>query len=99
MDLIKLKNREDFLYYLESVKELRKNFEDMVTKMGEGSDIWYLNGFCEACQKESAFLIDWNYSNKFYPNYRERVLCVDCNLNNRQRFMAGLIKKILSEKK
>lgn len=58
---------------------------------------WKLIGYCDPCDNESKFIVDWNYSNGIVPNYRERLVCEHCGLNNRQRFMAGYLKNLLKE--
>lgn len=48
-------------------------------------------GYCNVCQKETAFTIDYNSSylvaadGRPLPNWRETVICTHCGLNNRLR--------------
>lgn len=77
----------------------------MVAKYGYGKramgtrnkDSTYLIGFCEACERESRLLLDWEYSNGLVPNFRERLVCEYCGLNNRQRFVVGFLRKLLQD--
>ena len=47
-------------------------------------------GFCAVCQQQVEFLVDYQFSGKYFntlriPNWRERLLCPNCQLNNRMR--------------
>jgi hypothetical protein len=50
-------------------------------------------GFCAFCQKTGYFLLDGisgnldSNGNLIEPNWRERLICSRCNLNNRNRFL------------
>jgi hypothetical protein len=48
-----------------------------------------LRGYCYICQTKVDFLIDFKYAFDFagelLPNWRDRVLCPNCRLNNRMR--------------
>ena len=48
-----------------------------------------LDGYCYICQTKVDFLIDFknafNFEGELLPNWRERVLCPNCHLNNRMR--------------
>jgi len=61
-----------------------------------------LDGFCIPCNKKVPFLIDMQSGGKIIeakrvPNWRERLVCPCCQMNNRQRLMATLIKQYLME--
>ncbi len=66
----------------------RKNIEfDLITTTTH----FITPGYCYACGGNSTFLIDFlnndgeNYKGKLLPNWRERVHCQQCGLNNRIR--------------
>lgn len=49
-----------------------------------------LNGYCAVCHKETSFHSDFEYAftdaeGHKYPNWRERLVCANCELNNRVR--------------
>ena len=49
-----------------------------------------LEGYCAVCHKASSFHSDFEYAftdaeGKKYPNWRERLVCASCKLNNRVR--------------
>ena len=56
-----------------------------------------VNGFCVPCARDVAFEVDMNWGGamvggQWVPNWRERLQCPVCNMNNRQRLIATLIK-------
>ena len=58
------------------------------------------SGFCFPCKKTVAFKTDFLYSytninGKPVPNWRERVLCPDCAMNNRTRASIQLLTETL----
>jgi hypothetical protein len=59
---------------------------------------WTLDGFCRVCGRAVAFKGDWMHSNGQTVNFREKLICPFCNLNNRQRFMGHLLTIAESEK-
>ncbi len=58
-------------------------------------DVWFQPGWCQACRRASRFRIDWQVTGYDFPNYRERLVCPFCGLNNRQRFMASFFRRML----
>ena len=63
-----------------------------------GRESWTLPAFCQACRIAVEVHGDWLYSDGRAINFRERLLCPSCQLNNRQRFMAQLLRTAMSEK-
>ena len=59
-------------------------------------DHWALDGFCNICARAVAFQGDWLHSNGQTVNFREKLVCPFCKLNNRQRFMAHLLMVVTS---
>jgi SAM-dependent methyltransferase len=93
--VIKLKNRENLLTGLQDLRTQKTFIEDALTQAGSLCSEWYLPGFCEVCGRNSVFNIDWLYSDQKTPNYRERLICQTCGLNNRQRFvMSRLMQEV-----
>lgn len=59
-----------------------------------------LPGFCRVCSNETQFLVDRQCGASqndgvWMPNWRERMVCGSCGLNNRQRMMAFAAKNVL----
>lgn len=94
MQTIKITSKEEFIKYNNILKteagEKTKYLSNITKAKGE----WYYPGFCETCEEESVFLVDWLYSDQKTPNYRERFVCRKCGLNSRQRFITGYAKKL-----
>ncbi|MFH1112361.1 MAG: class I SAM-dependent methyltransferase [Pseudomonadota bacterium] len=63
-----------------------------------------VDGYCVPCGKRVAFLVDMQSGGRkeggrWTPNWRERLECPICRMNNRQRLMAALIKQMLEGKR
>ena len=56
-------------------------------------DLHGYEGYCTVCEQDTLFSIDWLYGKKPNPNWRERLICSECGLNNRQRYAMYLLKK------
>lgn len=57
---------------------------------------------CLCCERPAGLLVDLQQGgrvidSKKVPNWRERLECPGCGLNNRQRLMAALVKWVLAE--
>ena len=57
-------------------------------------------GICLCCDLETRFLVDLEWGGRkvgsqLHPNWRERMVCPSCQMNNRQRLMATLLKQSL----
>jgi len=98
-ELKKIYNDEEFQTYFNKVGKARCEFEQQIAQEGKDLEKWYMSGYCQSCGIDSKFLLDWNYSNGTMPNFRERLVCKSCNLNSRQRFMVGYLKKLSKNKK
>lgn len=42
-------------------------------------------GYCAVCDRHSHFVYDWQYGDGSHINWRERLVCRGCHLNNRLR--------------
>ncbi len=90
---LKLKTQTELLSDTESLRQQLLLMETTVTQAGSLQNEWVLPGWCEVCEHPAFFSIDWLYSDQQTPNYRERLICPSCGLNNRQRFVLAWIKK------
>ncbi len=72
---------------LEKVNKERLNFENSL--IPENQEEFFYKGYCYICRKKIDFLVDFKYSCKInklvVPNWRERLVCPICKLNNRMR--------------
>lgn len=58
--------------------------------------IFYISGYCSICKKSVDFLVDYQYclttsDGRKIPNWRERLECPSCRLNNRMRSVGELL--------
>jgi SAM-dependent methyltransferase len=99
--LEKIRSRTDFKKIFDADYLERVAIEKMMAVSNSKNNAWQLFGYCEVCGKATQFIIDWNNSYDTpegkMPNYRERVICEGCGLNNRQRFMAACLFKSINE--
>ncbi|MGD0281184.1 MAG: class I SAM-dependent methyltransferase [Dissulfurispiraceae bacterium] len=95
MEINKFQTLADFSAYLTAVLPRRYSVEMLMGAEHKHDSSWNLIGFCRPCEKASRFLVDWQYSDKTIPNFRERCVCEHCGLNNRQRFMLSYLADCL----
>lgn len=50
-------------------------------------------GYCQVCDRESPFTLEYDWSDGTVPNFRESMFCPYCSLNSRQRKMAATVKR------
>lgn len=72
--------------------ELARQYEAAVELMLAETESLWLPGVCVACDAPSRFLVDRITGTPEAVNFRERLVCPGCGLNNRQRFVAGLVR-------
>lgn len=66
-------------------------FERLLSETRWDFESWILHGICQVCAQAAGFECDWKRSNGRIVNFRERLVCPRCKLNNRMRFMAHLL--------
>ena len=85
----------DELHALRSRTSDRLHYEQAICDRLRGQEQWTLPGFCQACGLAVELAGDWLFSDGETVNFRERLVCPSCELNNRQRFMAHLVRTVL----
>lgn len=68
------------------------------------ANIFNVSGYCIPCKKKTKFIVDGQFGGEvkngiLSPNWRERMECKYCRMNNRQRLIAGLIMQKAKNKK
>jgi hypothetical protein len=96
-----LRTRNEFEKYLQSDASAQIRRIEANLLASAKSDSFLLNGFCIPCNHSARFLVDMKWGGQkidgsWIPNWRERLECPSCKMNNRQRLMAALIKQMLS---
>lgn len=99
IELEKFRTLEEFKTYTESIDNRRLLVEKIISIDNKDKEKWSMIGYCECCQRESRFLLDWNCSDGKNVNFRERLVCEHCGLNNRQRFTAKYLINLMNNKK
>ncbi|MDP3975503.1 MAG: class I SAM-dependent methyltransferase [bacterium] len=94
-----IKNANEFKKLFEKHYQERVKLEEGLAKDTRKHGTLKKSGFCLLCEKETLFLIDFAYSNGTTPNYRERLICEHCGLNNRQRFCAYYALKLIQKRR
>lgn len=79
----------------EELREVADFQQNLLVNATEES--FTVDGYCIPCEHEVSFIVDmkWGgqrHANGWSPNWRERLECPLCHMNNRQRLMATLIK-------
>lgn len=74
-------------------------FEDELIR-NSTNEHFLLDGLCIPCSKKVQFIVDMlsggkRENNTWTPNWRERLECPSCHMNNRQRLIATLVKQRL----
>lgn len=74
-------------------KLLARIYSKMLGKMGS------YKGYCEICEEEREFQVDFYWAEKNEPAWRETLSCPVCHCNSRMRFVAGYLKAHHKNKK
>jgi len=82
--------------------QIHRQFEKALMQSRQDLASFTLDGFCQACEQPQPFVVDKLYGAQiseqgWIPNWRERLSCPSCQLNNRQRAMIHVIKQVLAE--
>ncbi len=74
-------------------------WEKMLSKftLNKNDKTFLFPGHCQACNLEVEFILDDMYANGLDLNYRERMVCPKCHLNNRQRAIIGLMNEYMEQ--
>ena len=99
LELTAYRNMVDFQEYYNSTLDKRLAVEKYFASKYKNKISWIFKGYCQCCERDTDFLADWRYSDGVLPNYRERLVCSYCGLNNRQRFVGDYLKKVLKNRK
>lgn len=96
------KSRQDYMQLLESsaLKQTDQIAKQLLAQAN--SEAFTVYGFCVPCNKNVSFLVDMQsggqrHAHGWIPNWRERLECPFCRMNNRQRLIAALLKQALSD--
>ena len=82
----------DFSILLDGSQNSRIDQEAAIT---QPAGQWWVDGYCEVCEADRELLVDYQYGGD-RVNWRERLECSGCCLNNRMRAALALAKMRLS---
>lgn len=71
----------------------RRAFEASLAQELPAGQSRKLPGHCAVCGKDTMFIYDHQYASAGGVNWRERLLCAKCGLNNRQRLAMHLLRR------
>lgn len=95
IELKKIRNIDEYKAYTNFIGNKRNLVENLISADNIHKEKWEVIGYCQCCNKESRFLLDWKASEGKILNFRERLVCEHCALNTRQRFMAKYLMKVI----
>ena len=98
LDVHAVRDMESYAELRERVAGRRLALEELLSRQGDGLQAWTQPGWCRVCEQAVLFRVDWFASWDATVNFRERLVCPGCGLNNRQRFAAALLKRVIEER-
>lgn len=103
MNIQKFHSQKDFHHFLENDPEVQKHlqFEAAIMSRRRYEQTFWLEGYCQVCDKPATFLVDQLYGAQetpqgWLPNWRERLVCKHCQLTNRQRAILHVLKEAVA---
>jgi O-antigen biosynthesis protein len=95
-----VRNKEEFeqVLSLDIFKKIKSIENDLIDSAN--AEHFSVEGFCIPCNKRVHLLVDMKSGGQrigycWIPNWRERLECPSCHMNNRQRLIATLVKQRL----
>jgi SAM-dependent methyltransferase len=88
--------------YLDSPEARRERaFEAALARRHAAAADFLVDGYCRACEAPTTFAVDRRFgatetAEGWTPNWRERLTCAGCGLNNRQRAVVAAIKSAVA---
>lgn len=105
MEVRELYRREALLDYLENDPGVREQFafEAAVAARHAAEETFVLDGWCRVCASPAGFSVDRQFGARetaagWVPNWRERLTCDRCGLNNRQRAVVEAVLAALARR-
>jgi len=92
-------SHQDFLKLCEQNSLEQARIFDIESSLIQEKEQFGVRGHCVVCNMRMTFKVDYQYSyamwnGKPVPNWRERLVCQECGLNNRMRAAFGFLKTI-----
>lgn len=97
LEVKKVSSFEDFERHCREHRELHTQIEEFESRLVPGQEPFRVPGYCYVCQTKSDFLVDFSHcshrNGRPVPNWRERMVCPTCGLNNRLRASVHLFEQ------
>ena len=82
----------------------RRDFEGELIAAARDAEEFRFDGWCAACDTERPLLVDRLYGAKphpdgWVPNWRERLVCPACGMNNRMRAMIHALRQAIERRR
>ncbi|QCQ21375.1 class I SAM-dependent methyltransferase [Desulfoglaeba alkanexedens ALDC] len=89
----------EYRAYAQSMEEEYRRRESIERRLAKAGDAFTVSGFCCVCRRLVPFWVDLAYGfedgeGHRTPNWRERLVCPGCGLNNRMRAAFHLFLKL-----
>jgi glycosyltransferase involved in cell wall biosynthesis len=99
-----VKNKEEYEQLLQGEEITKTRTIEKRLVAAANAEAFTVDGFCVPCDKKVPFFVDMKSggqrsTNSWIPNWRERMECPLCGMNNRQRLVATLINQHVSNSK
>ena len=99
LELNKISSYSEYLQYEKNMEREFRERQKYERSLLKKESTFMVRGYCAVCQLPVDFMVDYLYSvevngNKI-PNWRERLICPQCNLNNRNRASINFIKDFI----
>ena len=78
---------------LQARRSIERQLQEQLNSFEQG----FLPGYCWVCHSLKAFAYDWLYSDGRNVNWRERVVCPTCQLNNRLRLSVQTFERLVRD--
>ncbi len=105
MKITSFADQAPFLHFLQTDQEVHRHyeFETALVKRHHPEERYFLEGYCQACRQPTVFLVDQLYGAQqtpqgWLPNWRERLECQHCRLNNRQRALIYALQLAVAQR-
>ncbi len=95
-------NFEEYKAHRQRYAEHYRHYEQVENSLIQDEDEFTVPGYCYICGHPAAFQVDFAFggqrSGHRIPNWRERLVCPDCGLNNRLRASVHLFEQLCGVK-
>lgn len=101
LKLTSIHSLDQFVEYSRSMSQEHTRRALLEKELASQGRVFSLPGYCAVCDKETGFHVDLNFSHpgpngRTIPNWRERMVCASCGLNNRMRAGLHIFRQVCS---